>query len=278
MKDVTEYQAALQVEEFRMNSELYEGPAYETVSAIASNAALPHYVPDPEGAKIIDDLTPYLIDTGGHYQDGTCSTTRTVHFGRPTIEQSEAYTRVLQGHIALSTVVFPEGTPASRLDILARKALWQRGMNYGHSTGDGVGSFLSAREAIVGFDHDTPLQPGHTISNQPGYYIEGQFGVRIESTLAVTAVQTPYDSLSPHRRWLGFKRLTQVPIQTKMVRASLLSPEEREWIRRHNQDCLLAIEPLLLGDKRTLKWLRKECQATFLSEKKGFLQRRRDAT
>ncbi|KIJ54668.1 hypothetical protein M422DRAFT_24575 [Sphaerobolus stellatus SS14] len=274
-EEVDEFQASEQIDAFRVDTDLhglYDGPAYETISATGSNAALPHYTPTVDTGRVLNLETPYLIDSGGQYKDGTCDTTRTVHFAKPTYEHSEAYTRVLQGHISLASAIFPEGTLASRLDVLARKALWKHGMNYGHSTGSGVGSFLSARESAVAFHKDVPLQPGHTISNEPGYYKEKEFGVRIESTYAVVAVSTEHDSHD--RRWLGFERLTHVPIQLKMVRQSFLSKEERDWILAHNVECLRILEPFLQEDKATLKWLRKECQAKFPNEKSGFLRPR----
>lgn len=118
---------------------------------------------------MIDRDTPYLNDSGGQYRDGTCDTTRTVHFGRPTLEQSEAYTRVLQGHIAIDSAVFPEGTHGAQLDVLARKALWKDGLNYMHGTGHGFGSFLNVHEGPHGFSSDVPLVPGHVITNEPGF-------------------------------------------------------------------------------------------------------------
>ena len=44
---------------------------------------------------------PTRSDSGAQYFDGTCDTTRTMHFGRPTTEMCEAYTRVLQGHVRI---------------------------------------------------------------------------------------------------------------------------------------------------------------------------------
>jgi Xaa-Pro aminopeptidase len=100
---ITEWEAAWRLTEFRSKTKNYMGLAYENISATGPNAALPHYSPLKSTSSIIDRETPYLNDSGGQYRDGTCDTTRTVHFGHPTKEQSEAYTRVLQGHVG----VFP---------------------------------------------------------------------------------------------------------------------------------------------------------------------------
>jgi Xaa-Pro aminopeptidase len=98
---ITEYEAAYRLTEFRKNNDNFMGLAYENISASGPNAALPHYSPNRGDARLIDRVTPYLIDSGGQYLDGTCDTTRTVHFGHATEEQCEAYTRVLQGHVSL---------------------------------------------------------------------------------------------------------------------------------------------------------------------------------
>ncbi|KZS98318.1 Creatinase/aminopeptidase [Sistotremastrum niveocremeum HHB9708] len=263
---ITEYEAAYRLTEYRRQNANFMGLAYENISASGANAALPHYSPTRHGAKMIDRVTPYLIDSGGQYLDGTCDTTRTVHFGHPTQEQCEAYTRVLQGHIAIDSAIFPEGTTGGQLDILARKALWSDGLNYLHGTGHGFGSFLNVHEGPqgLGTGNNVPLKPGHVLTNEPGYYYEGHWGIRIESALVVRRVQTKGNFQGDV--WLGFKRFTQVPIQTKMVRASMLSKEEKQWIKAggsssdHNEECRRNLEPLLKDDKRALKWLRRQAE------------------
>ncbi|EEB86920.1 hypothetical protein MPER_15958, partial [Moniliophthora perniciosa FA553] len=183
--DITEWEAGHRLTEFRRGQKHFMGLAYENISASGANAALPHYSPRKGEAKMISRSDVYLNDSGGQYRDGTCDTTRTVHFGRPTEEQCEAYTRVLQGHIAIDTAVFPEGTSGQQLDVLARRALWKDGLNYMHGTGHGFGSFLTVHEGPQGFSSAVPLQVGHVITNEPGFYKEGKFGMRIESALAV---------------------------------------------------------------------------------------------
>ncbi|KAF8530500.1 Creatinase aminopeptidase [Hysterangium stoloniferum] len=261
---ITEYEASQRLTEYRSRNELYEGLAYENISACGSNAALPHYTPSRHDSAVVDRKTPYIMDAGGQYRDGTCDTTRTVHYGRPTEAQSEAYTRVLQGHIAIDSAVFPEGTTGAQLDVLARRALWKDGLNYLHGTGHGVGSYLSVHEGPLYFGRNVAFEVGHVISNEPGFYLEGEFGIRIESVLQVKRIQTKHQFQG--NIWLGFERLTVVPIQVKMIKAALLSKEERAWVRNHNEECRQKLEPLLRDDSRALRWLRKECQPGFRSE------------
>ena len=167
--EITEYEAAFRLTEYRRMNKHFMGLAYENISASGPNAALPHYSPTKSAAAMIDRNSPYLNDSGGQYKDGTCDTTRTWIFGRPTDDQCEAYTRVLQGHIAIDSAIFPEGTTGHQLDVLARKALWQDGMDYGHGTGHGVGSFLNVHEGPHSFSTNISLVPGHVITNEPGF-------------------------------------------------------------------------------------------------------------
>ncbi|KAK7436849.1 hypothetical protein VKT23_014481 [Stygiomarasmius scandens] len=255
--DITEWEAAHRLNEFRKKQKNYMGQAYEPISAAGPNAALPHYSAKKRTASMIDRNLPYLNDSGGQYLDGTCDTTRTVHFGRPDVEMCEAYTRVLQGHIAIDQAVFPKGTSGFQLDVLARKALWKDGLNYGHGTGHGFGSFLTVHEGPHGFNSRVPLEPGNVITNEPGYYNEGKWGMRIESALIVTPARTR-GSYGGGDNWLCFERLTTVPIQTRMVRDSMLTKEEKMWLKEHNQRCYELLAPYLKDDKRALKWLRRE--------------------
>ncbi|KAF8550637.1 Creatinase/aminopeptidase, partial [Imleria badia] len=254
--DITEWEAAWRLTEYRRQNKHYWGLAYENISASGANAALPHYTPSKMSARMIDRETPYLNDSGGQYRDGTCDTTRTVHFGRPSQDQCEAYTRVLQGHIAIDSAVYPEGTTGLQLDVLARRALWKDGLNYLHGTGHGFGSFLNVHEGPHGFSSHTALVPGHVITNEPGFYLEGKWGMRIESALVVRRVKTKGEFSGDI--WLGFERLTCVPIQTRMVKENMLTKEEKQWLKDHNKKCLERLEPYIKDDKRALKWLKRE--------------------
>lgn len=200
-EQVSEWTAAKALVALREKAENYGGmEAYDPISASGENAALPHYQTPEQGSRILDRKTPYLMDSGGQYLDGTIDTTRTVHFGKPTKEQKRAFTRVLQGHIAIDTSVFPRYTTTGmHLDVRARAALWSDGYNYQHGTGHGIGSYLGVHEGPQGFSLSSggspvpvALQPNMCISNEPGFYKEGDFGIRTESILVVRVVDTHY--------------------------------------------------------------------------------------
>ena len=76
-----------------------------------------------------------MLDTGGQYLDGTTDVSRTFHFGTASDFEREVYTRVLMGSIDLARATFLDGTPDTRLDILARWNLYKVGLNYRHGTG-----------------------------------------------------------------------------------------------------------------------------------------------
>ncbi|KAM0789169.1 hypothetical protein ACM66B_000017 [Microbotryomycetes sp. NB124-2] len=260
-RQLSEWEAAEKLTRYRERGEHFAGLAYENISATGPNAALPHYAPTRKSSRIIDTKTPYLNDSGAQYLDGTIDTTRTVHFGRPTSDQKRAFTRVLQGHIALDSCVFPKGTTGNLLDALARKPLWSEGMNYGHGTGHGVGQYLSVHEGPQGFTSSStqsafPLLPGHFLSNEPAYYELDSFGIRTESVMFVKPVQTRRNF--GDQPWFGFERVTRVPIQTKMIEWESLSREEKKWIKEHNDECRRALMPLVKHDKRAVKYLNKQ--------------------
>jgi Xaa-Pro aminopeptidase len=193
---LNESQGSDKLEEFRSELDLFRGLSFTTISSAGPNAAIIHYSPDPDNCAIITKDQIYLCDSGGQYFDGTTDVTRTWHFGIPSEEEKRAFTRVLQGHIAIDCAVFPTGTTGYTIDSWARRALWQDGLDYRHGTGHGVGHYLNVHEGPQGIGiriayNSTTLKPGMTMSNEPGYYADGKWGMRIESVVIVHRVETP---------------------------------------------------------------------------------------
>jgi Xaa-Pro aminopeptidase len=187
---VTELSAAAELEGFRKELELYQGPSFNTISAYGSHGAIVHYGPTEETDRRLKPQGIFLLDSGGQFLDGTTDVTRTVLLGgEATAEQRDHFTRVLKGHITLATTKFPQGVSGQRLDALARWSLWQAGLEYGHGTGHGVGSFLGVHESPPGVAparfHEVPLAEGHILSNEPGYYRTGRYGIRTENLMVV---------------------------------------------------------------------------------------------
>ncbi|KAB7494403.1 Xaa-Pro aminopeptidase 1, partial [Armadillidium nasatum] len=141
-----EISALTKLRKYRSEQEHYRGESFEAISAFGSNGAIVHYTPTQKTAKKITNKSLYLLDSGGQYLDGTTDVTRTLHFGTPTQFQIEAYTRVLQGVIDLATLIFPWGMRDIFVDIIARRPLYDSGLDYGHGTGHGIGLYLNVHE------------------------------------------------------------------------------------------------------------------------------------
>jgi Xaa-Pro aminopeptidase len=174
----------------------------------------------------------------------------------------DRFTRVLKGHIGIDTVRFPVGTRGSQLDSFARRPLWDAGLDYAHGTGHGVGSFLSVHEgpqriSFVGSSQsggDEPLRAGMILSNEPGYYKPGAYGIRIENLVLVVPVAVD----GAEKEMLGFETLTFAPIDRNLIRAEMLSPQERAWVDDYHVRVLELIGPQLDGDVRA--WLEEQCR------------------
>jgi len=246
----------------RANPELRD-LSFDSISGAGPNGAIVHYKSSEKTNRKLETGTLYLIDSGGQYVDGTTDITRTVPIGEPTQEMRDRFTRVLKGHIAIATALFPKGTRGSQLDSFARRPLWEAGLDYAHGTGHGVGSFLSVHEgpqriSPVGSSQsggDEPLQPGMILSNEPGYYKTGEYGIRIENLVLVV----PRDIMGAEKEMLGFETLTFAPIDRRLVDAAMLDHEEIAWLNCYHAHVLAKIGPQLEGADR--EWLQAACAA-----------------
>jgi Xaa-Pro aminopeptidase len=201
----------------------------------------------------------FLIDSGAQYDDGTTDVTRTVAIGEPTAEMRDRFTRVLKGHIQLALARFPEGTTGAQLDAFARKPLWDAGLDYGHGTGHGVGSYLSVHEgpqSISSRGTAQALKPGMICSNEPGYYKAGEYGIRIEN---LVIVRPPEDVPGGEKKMLSFETITMAPIDLNLVETSMLTPAERDWLNAYHAEVRAAVAPGLNDTDRA--WLDQATRA-----------------
>ena len=256
-----ELSASDKLEALRAESGLLKDLSFDSISGSGPNGAIVHYKASAATNRPLELNLLYLIDSGGQYADGTTDITRTLAIGTPTDEMRDRFTRVLQGHIALATALFPKGTRGSQLDSFARRPLWNAGLDYAHGTGHGVGSFLSVHEgpqriSPVGSAQpggDEPLQAGMILSNEPGYYKTGEYGIRIENLVlvvekAITGAEKPM---------LGFDTLTFAPIERRLIVKDMLSPDELGWLDAYHAQVVVEVGPQLGGDERD--WLEGAC-------------------
>ncbi|MGQ1787206.1 aminopeptidase P family protein [Saccharicrinis sp. GN24d3] len=251
---VTELSASKQLKKFRAENENFVGESFGAISGFGAHGAIVHYsVSEETDIKLTPDNF-YLIDSGGQYQEGTTDITRTVHLGAPNEQQKSDFTMVLKGNIALGTTCFPAGTRGVHLDILARKPLWSKGLNYGHGTGHGVGCFLNVHEgpqSIRPNDNGVAFEKGMITSNEPGLYRTGQYGIRIENLLL-----TLESDHSEFGEFLKFETLTLCPIDLKSIASSLLTHEEKLWINSYHKNVYDKISPYL--DEELQVWLKEQ--------------------
>lgn len=221
---VSEMDVADKLLSFRKEDPLFVEPSFPTIAGSGGNGAIVHYRATDKTNRKLQEGELLLLDSGGQYLDGTTDITRTIAIGTPNAEHKDRFTRVLKGHIALATAIFPKGTRGSQLDALARQYLWQVGLDYDHGTGHGVGQFLGVHEGpqrISKRGGDAVLEPGMILSNEPGYYKTGEYGIRIENLVVVVEKDNGF---------LGFDTITRAPLDEKLIDYALLSEDEKRWL------------------------------------------------
>ncbi len=254
--ELTEMSIANKLYDFRAEQALFFGESFSTIAGYESHGAIVHYRADEKSNSTILPKGILLLDSGAQYKDGTTDITRTISLGNPTPQQKKDFTLVLKGHIALATAKFPSGTRGSQIDILARKAMWDKGINYGHGTGHGVGHFLNVHEGPQNIrmdENSTVLQPGMFTSNEPGLYRTDEYGIRTENLiLVVEAEKTEFG------QFYKFETLTLFPIDTTLIEKSVMSTDEINWLNTYHQQVYDTLSPLLSEDEK--QWMKKKTQ------------------
>ena len=232
---ITEISASEKLVELRMEQEGCQGPSFATISGYNEHGASPHYCSTPESDVELKRDGIFLLDSGGQYLDGTTDVTRTIALGTPTDRQKSDFTLALKGTIGLASVKFPKGTRGYQLEVLARKALWDHGLNYGHGTGHGVGFFLNVHEGpqTIGTgasgDMKTTLEPGMLTADEPAIYREGEYGFRTENLLLCRE-----DSVTPFGEFYSFETVTLCHIDSTLLEVNLLTNSEIEWLNDYH--------------------------------------------
>ena len=251
---LTEIDVVKKLEAFRAADPALRDISFETISGTGPNGAIMHYRVTEESNATLEDGHLLVLDSGGQYLDGTTDITRTIPIGTPGEEERHAFTRVLQGMIAMSRLRWPVGLAGRDIECVGRMPLWLAGQDFNHGLGHGVGAYLSVHEGpqrLSRVSH-VPLEPGMILSNEPGYYREGHFGIRIENLLVVENADTP-DGGDAERDMLCWRTLTFAPIDRRLIVADLLCVEDRAWIDAYHLDVAGRIGPRL--GKAAKLWL-----------------------
>ena len=240
---ITDYEFGNKLAEFRAKQEGFKGESFPPIVGYKSRGALVHLHIGADDALPLEADGVVLFDSGGQYIDGTTDITRTVALGPVSDQFKTDFTLTLKGMIGLTQAKFPYGVKGCHLDILARQALWENGMNYGHGTGHGVGHFLNVHEGPMAIRleyNENLMLPGQVLSNEPAFYREGQYGLRTENMMVCVERET-----TEFGRFLGFDTLTLCPIDTTLIKVDLLTDKERKWLNDYHQWVNDQLKPLL---------------------------------
>lgn len=229
---ISEHDVAGELAAFRSEEDGFRGESFPPIVGYRDHGAIVHLSVDKENARLLKPEGLLLFDSGGHYWEGTTDITRTVALGPVSKKQKRDFTLALKGVIALTEAIFPEGTKGCHLDILARKALWENGLDYGHGTGHGVGHHLMVHEGPFSIRKEFnpyPVKPGMVLSNEPGIYREGEYGIRTENMMmCVPKKETEFG------KFYGFETLTVCPIDVTLIDTEVLTEKEKQWINSYH--------------------------------------------
>lgn len=258
--EITEISAAEKLEEFRKQQEGYLWQSFEPICGSGEHGAIVHYAATPEtNVPVVTDGL-FLTDTGGGYMEGSTDITRTFAFGKLSERMIEDFTTVLLCNLRLARAVFMHGTCGYNLDILARMPAWERGINYNHGTGHGVGYLMNIHEAPCGFRiairerERAVIEAGMVITNEPGIYIEGSHGIRTENELLVCEGQK-----TEYGQFLYFEPITYVPIDLDAVNPDMMTKEDKEQLNAYHAKVYELVSPHLDDEER--EWLKEYTRA-----------------
>ena len=255
---MSELSAAEYLADRRAEQEGFVELSFDTICAYGPHAAIMHYAPTPETDVPLQPEGFLLVDSGGHYLEGTTDITRTFTLGPVTEEMKRHFTMALRSHIDLAMVRFLYGCSGLNLDVVARSPLWQLGLDYKHGTGHGVGYLLNVHEGPNGFRwRESPerseghvLEAGMITTDEPGFYLEGRYGIRHESELLCRKGEK-----NEFGQFMYFEDITFVPIDLAAVIPEDLTPAERRWLNEYHANVYKTIAPLL--DEEEREWLKE---------------------
>ncbi len=244
-KKITEVDAQKKLEKFRKKNKKYLYPSFNTIAGTGGNGAIVHYRAKKENTKIINNEDIFLCDSGGQYKYGTTDVTRTICFSKPKKYIKDIFTKVLKGHIAVTTSKLKTHFNGKLIDVRARKSLKKSGLDYEHGTGHGVGFFSNVHEGphAISKLNTIKLQEGMIVSNEPGYYKKGKFGIRIENLIYIKKLKNE----------LVFENLTLAPIEKDLINFKILNKQEKNYLFHYHLDVYSKLSKHLNRNEK--KWL-----------------------
>ena len=199
-----------------------------------------------------------MVDSGGHYYEGTTDITRTFVLGPLTDKQKLHFTTVCRSNLNLANAKFLYGCSGLNLDILSRGPLWEMGIDYKCGTGHGVGHILNVHEGPNGFrwrvvaerNDSGRLEEGMITTDEPGVYLEGEYGIRTENELiCVKAEKNEYG------QFMKFENITYTPIDLDGIVPEEMTGREKKLLNAYHKMVWEKISPYLNDDER--EWLKE---------------------
>lgn len=256
--EMTEMSISRKIAEFRKQQKGYIGPSFETGASYWEHAAMCHYHPSDANPTVLKPEHLLLVDSGGHYYEGTTDITRTFALGPLTQEEKEYFTLVAMSMLKTRDMKFLYGCRGLNLDYAIRELFWKRGLDFNHGTGHGVGYLLNVHERpnglrwkIVPERQDSAIiEPGMICSAEPGLYFEGKFGIRLENLiLCVPAEKNQYG------QFLAFECLTWAPIDLEAIDISLMENSDIDRLNSYHEEVYQKISPYLEDEEK--EWLKE---------------------
>lgn len=248
---ITEMSASEKLDEFRAEMGNFIRDSFEPISSYGPHSAIVHYSSSPETDVELKAGSLYLSDTGAGFYEGSTDITRTYALGEVPNKMKEDFTIVAISNLQLANAKFLQGSSGLTLDILARKPFWDRGLNYNHGTGHGVGYLLNIHEGPAGFRYKfragetEEIQEGMVITDEPGLYIEGSHGIRLENELlARKGVQNEYG------QFLYFETITLIPFDLDAISLDMLNEENRKLLNDYHKRVYEEIAPHLNEEEK----------------------------
>ena len=248
---ITEMSASEKLDEFRAEMGNFIRDSFEPISSYGPHSAIVHYSSSPETDVELKEGSLYLSDTGAGFYEGSTDITRTYALGEVPKKMKDDFTIVAISNLQLASAKFLQGSSGLTLDILARKPFWDRGLNYNHGTGHGVGYLLNIHEGPAGFRYKfragetEEIQEGMVITDEPGLYIEGSHGIRLENELlARKGVQNEYG------QFLYFETLTLIPFDLDAISLDMLNEENRKLLNEYHKRVYEEIAPHLNEEEK----------------------------
>ena len=254
--EITEMSASEKLDELREEMGNFIRPSFEPISAYADHAAMMHYCSKPETDVRLREGSVYLTDTGAGFWEGTTDITRTFVLGEVSDTIKEHFTLVAMCNLRLANATFLQGCVGMNLDILARKALWERGLDYKCGTGHGVGYLLNIHEAPTSLRWryragDThKFEEGMILTDEPGVYIEGSHGIRLENELLVCMGEQ-----NEYGQFMYFEPITYIPFDLDGIVPEVMNSDDIKYLNEYHKLVFEKISPYL--NEEETEWLRK---------------------